>query len=157
MNLLQSQTTGFVYEFATDCNGKVNGLVWQTATLRSNFERYGGYISLNTMKRDINKWLWPYMSIVMHNEHKIMCVGCEGIMCGERVDGYKFMCNFLIKNTPGRHPEEVHVFWGDGFFDQGMVNDLGFQNARYPKDSLLVSQIPSDNMEQSSFKLSLSK
>ena len=40
MNLLQSQTTGFVYEFATDYNGKVNGLVWQTATMRSNFERY---------------------------------------------------------------------------------------------------------------------
>ncbi len=35
MNLLQSQTTEFVYEFATDCNGKVNGLVWQTATMCS--------------------------------------------------------------------------------------------------------------------------
>ena len=55
-------------------------------------------------------------------------------MCGERVDKYKFMCNFSIKNTPGRHPKEVHVFSGDGFFDQAMVHDLGFQNARYLKD-----------------------
>ncbi len=55
MNLLQSQTTGLTYEFATDGNGKVNGLVWQTATMRSNFERFGGYISLDTMKREINK------------------------------------------------------------------------------------------------------
>ncbi len=27
MNLLQSQTTGFIYEFATDSYGKINGLV----------------------------------------------------------------------------------------------------------------------------------
>jgi hypothetical protein len=104
MNLLQSQTTGFMYEFTTDSYGKVNGLVWQTATMHSNFERYRGYISLDTLKREINKWLWPCMSIVMYDEHKIMCLGCEGIMCGERVDGYKFMCNFLIRNTPGCDP-----------------------------------------------------
>ncbi len=134
MNLLQSQTTGFIYEFATDSYGKVNGLVWQTTTMRSNFERYGGYISLDTMKWEINKWLWPYMSIVMYNEHKIMCLGYEGIMCGERVDRYKFMCNFLIRNTPGHDPDKVHVFSGDGFFDQAMVHDLGFRNARYLKD-----------------------
>jgi hypothetical protein len=86
------------------------------------------------MKREINKWLWPYMSIAMYNEHKIMCLGCEGIMCGERFDGYKFMCNFPIRNTPGHHPVEVHVFSGDGFFDQVMVRDLVFQHARYLKD-----------------------
>ena len=40
------------------------------------------------------------MSIVMYNDHKIMCLGFKGIICRERVDGYKFMCNFLIKNTP---------------------------------------------------------
>jgi hypothetical protein len=55
-------------------------------------------------------------------------------MCGERVNGYKFMCNFLIRNTPGRHSDEVHVFSGDGFFDQEMVRDLGFQHVQYLKD-----------------------
>jgi hypothetical protein len=40
MNLLQSQTTGFTYEFAMDGNGKVNVLVRQTATMHSNFERF---------------------------------------------------------------------------------------------------------------------
>jgi hypothetical protein len=124
MSLLQSQTTEFVYEFATDSYGKVDGLVWQTATMRSNFERYGGYISFDTMKREINKWLWPYMSIVMYNEHKIMCLDCKGIMYGERVGRYKFMCNFLIRNTPGHDPDKVHVFSGDGFFDQAMVHDF---------------------------------
>jgi hypothetical protein len=52
MDLLQSQSTGFIYEFATDKNGYVYGVVWQTATMRSSFERYGGYIALDTMKRD---------------------------------------------------------------------------------------------------------
>jgi hypothetical protein len=54
-------------------------------------------------------------------------------MCGERVDGYKFMCNFLIRNTPSFHPNKVHVFSGDGFFNQVMVRDLGFQHAQYLK------------------------
>jgi hypothetical protein len=52
MDLLQSQSTGFIYEIATDKNGKVNAVVWQTATMRSSFERYGGYIALDAMKRD---------------------------------------------------------------------------------------------------------
>ncbi len=55
-------------------------------------------------------------------------------MCEERVDGYKFMCSFLIRNTPGHDSDKVHVFSGDGSFDQAMVHDLGFQNARYLKD-----------------------
>ena len=54
MNLLQSQSTGFIYEFATDKNGYVNGVVWQTATMRSSFERYGVYIALDAMKRDVS-------------------------------------------------------------------------------------------------------
>ncbi len=52
IDLLQSQSTGFIYEFETDRNDKVNGVVWQTATMRSCFERYGGYIALDAMKMD---------------------------------------------------------------------------------------------------------
>jgi hypothetical protein len=51
MNLLQYQTTRFMYEFAMDGNGQVNGLLWQAATMRSNFKQFVGYITLDTMKR----------------------------------------------------------------------------------------------------------
>ena len=102
--------------------------------MRDNFERFGGYISLDTMKRSIRKWLWPYMSVVMYNELNMMCIGCEGIMCGERADAYEFMCSFLLSNSPGRPAKEVNVVAGDGFFSQIMINRFGFVNAQFLTD-----------------------
>ena len=69
--------------------------------MRDNFEQFGGFISLDTTKRAINKWLWLYMSVTMYNEMRMLCLGCEAITCGERVGAYEFMCQFLIKNSPG--------------------------------------------------------
>ena len=67
LELIQDNAKGFVYELAIDAKGNAHGIVWKTTTLRDNFERFGGYISLDTMKRSISKWLWPYMSVVMYN------------------------------------------------------------------------------------------
>ena len=102
--------------------------------MRANFERFGGYISLDTMKRAINKWLWPYMSIVMYNELRKLCLGCEAIVCGEREDAYRFMIGFLIKNSPGKPSSDVHAVAGDGFFNQEMIVRFGFVNARFIAD-----------------------
>jgi hypothetical protein len=41
MELIASKAKGFVYAFALDSEGKANGLVWQTATMRRNFEIWG--------------------------------------------------------------------------------------------------------------------
>ena len=65
LQLIAASCKGFVFSFAVDDHGVANGVVWQTATMRSNFERFGGYISLDTMKRGINQCLWLYMSVVM--------------------------------------------------------------------------------------------
>ena len=88
LKLLSQNAKGFVYKLAHDEKGDINGVVWQTATMRDNFERFGGYISLDTMKRAINKWLWPYMSVVMYNEMRMVCLGCEGIVVGVHVRKY---------------------------------------------------------------------
>jgi hypothetical protein len=85
------------------------------------------------IKAYYNPKLGPKTDIADRQETK-QVKACEGIMCEERVDGYKFMCSFLIRNTPGHDSDKVHVFSGDGSFDQAMVHDLGFQNARYLKD-----------------------
>ena len=61
---------GFVYELARDGLGTMVGVVWQTATMRDNFERFGSYISLDMMKRGINSLLWPFVSVSMYNELK---------------------------------------------------------------------------------------
>ena len=89
-----------------DICGTVNGVVWMTATMRQNFERFGGYIVLDTLKRGITNWLWPYMAIAMCNELWMVCLACEAIMCGECTNVYEFMCTFLLKNAPGGGNEQ---------------------------------------------------
>ena len=59
---------GFSYNtFRDDC-GQVTGVVWMTATMRSNFELFGHYISLDVMQRGINTHNWPYLAATVSNE-----------------------------------------------------------------------------------------
>lgn len=134
MALLRERCKGFDYELAYDTDGDLIGIVWQTATMRDNYERFGGYISLDSMKRGINKWLWPYMAVVMYNEMKNVCLGCEGIMIGEKEGAYNFMCKFLIEKSPGRDAEDVNVVAGDGFFGQELISQFGFTKAKFVTD-----------------------
>ena len=41
----------------TDILGLASGDVWMTAIIRDNFEQFGGYISVDTTKSGVNKWL----------------------------------------------------------------------------------------------------
>ena len=107
LDLIKENAKGFEYELAVDDEGGLNGAVWQTATMRDNFERFGEYIASDSMFRTINSWNWPYMAISMYNELNMLCLGCEGFMCGERLDAYSFMTHFLIENTPARSPESI--------------------------------------------------
>ena len=106
-----------------------------TATMRRNWELFGDYICLDMMKRGLNTLLWPYVAVTLYDETGGLCVACEGIVCGERIDMYKFVADFIGENAPGRSKEEVLIVAGDGFFDQKMCNDtLGFTNAAYITD-----------------------
>ena len=137
LELIKCRAKGFTYKLAEDTSGKEKklvGVVWMTATMRRNFELFGGYISLDMMKRGINTLLWPYCAVVMYDEHKQICVACEGILCGEREDTYRFMARFLAENAPGRPLADVTIVAGDGFFDQDMIVDFGFINAQYIAD-----------------------
>ena len=57
LKILSERAVGFAYELAYDSEGTINGAVWQTATMRDNFERFGGFICLDVMKRGINELL----------------------------------------------------------------------------------------------------
>ena len=74
LELIQENAKGFVFELGIDVKCNIHSVVCQTATMRDNFERFGEYISLDTIKRAINKWLWIYMSVVMYNELKKMYI-----------------------------------------------------------------------------------
>jgi len=116
VELIASKDEGFLYAFALYSDGKANGLIWQTATMRRNFELFGGYFALDTMKRSINKWLLPYMSVSMYTEHRKMCLGAKAIICGERKEAYMFMRNFVFNNTPMRPASSVNIVTGDVCF-----------------------------------------
>ena len=135
LHMLSLQAKGFSYQLSYDNEGRVTGAVWMTATMRSNFERFGSYIALDAMKRGLNTLLWPYLAITMLNELKQVCVACEAVMIGERIDAYKFMITFLSNNAPGRLLKDIYVVTGDGFFTQSNVrNILGLTNAHLIQD-----------------------
>jgi hypothetical protein len=138
LQLIKSKAKGFAYKLARDHrggdNGKLLGVIWQTATMRRNFELFGGYICLDMMKRGINKLLWPYTAIAMYDEDRRVCLACEGFLCGERFDMYQFTSQFLAENSAKRTLSQVHLVAGDGFFDQNMIVKFGFINAKYVSD-----------------------
>ena len=99
LELLTLKDNDFVYEILKDENDEITGCLWMTSTMRMNFELYGGYVSVDAMKRDINTLLWPYMATSMWNELNQVCVGCEGIMLSEREEAYKAMLDFQVSTT----------------------------------------------------------
>jgi hypothetical protein len=146
LELIKSRAQGFTYKLAEtvdntiddsgeDHKKKLRGVVWMTATMRRNWELFGDYICLDMMKRGLNTLLWPYVAVTLYDETGGLCLACEGIVCGERIDMYKFVVDFIGESASGRSKEEVMIVAGDGFFDQKMCNDtLGFTNAAYITD-----------------------
>ena len=142
LELIKLRAQGFTYKLAetdesgdTDHRKKLRGVIWMTATMRRNWELFGDYICLDMMKRGLNTLLWPYFAVTLYDETGGLCVACEGIVCGERIDMYKFVADFIGESAPGRSKEDVMIVAGDGFFDQEMCNDtLGFTNAAYITD-----------------------
>ena len=100
MQLLAQHNPGFRHVLLQDKSGKYTGCIWQTAVMRDSFEQFGGFISIDAMKRGINKFLWPYIAITMYNEMESICVGCEGIVCTEREEAYKAMVEFVVRFSP---------------------------------------------------------
>ncbi len=140
LELIKSKAKGFAYQLAempsntSQWGKKLIGVIWQTSTMRRNFELFGDFVGLDMMKRGINTLLWPYFSLAMYDEMKKVCIGCEGILCGEREDMYQFACNFMKSHCPGRSLSDVGAVAADGFFDQDLVQKLGFVNAHFILD-----------------------
>lgn len=134
LEMISEKANGFSYRLARDGNGNVVGAVWQTATMRSNFELFGDYVCLDSMQRKLNQLHWPYISLTMRNEMEQVCVGAEGIVASEREEAYEFLLNFIVDNSPGRDKTKVYVLSGDGFFTQKMVHDWGFENTHFVND-----------------------
>ena len=137
LELIKSRAGGFSYKLAEDISGKrkkLVGVLWMTATMHCNFELFSGYLSLDMLKCGLNTLLWPYVAVTMYDEMKKLCIGCEGILWGEKVDMYNFVARFLKECAPGLQLSSVAIVAGDGFFDQQMIVDFEFVNAMFLMD-----------------------
>ena len=94
----------------------INCAVWQTATMRDNFENFGGMVCLDAMNRVLNHLSWPYCSISIHNDLEQAYIGCESIICQERDDACEFLLNFTCNSSPLRPLTEIHAVVSDGKF-----------------------------------------
>ena len=54
MGVLRDCSIGFDYQLLTDSNGRHTGCVWQISTMKDNFDRFSGYLSIDALKRGIN-------------------------------------------------------------------------------------------------------
>ena len=71
----------------------------------------------------------------MFDELNSVCVACEGIVCGERVEVYNAMVQFVLENTSKRSIHDINVVAADGVLNQEKVaNTLGLPNAIYTTD-----------------------
>ena len=113
MKLLQESNQGFEYRLMKNLEGMYTGCVWQTATMRFNFERFGSFISIDAMNREINMMEWPYISVTMYNELDKVCLGCEAIMTAERHEAYSAIIDFMLEYSPLRKRDEIYVVAAD--------------------------------------------
>ncbi len=120
---LESQNNGFSVTFLRSNQGRITGCIWQTAIMRDNFERFGGFLSMDTMKRNLTDIDWPYMAISMYNELNSVCLACEGIVCGERVKAYNAMLQFVSENNNKRKRDDINVVAADGILNQEKVTN----------------------------------
>ena len=146
MQLIAENNRGFQYQFLQNNTGTITGCVWQISVMRDNFERFGGYICIDAMKRHINTLDWPYISVVMNNELNNVCVACEAILYSERIEGYKSIIQFILDNNNKRKKEDIYVLAADGIIEQSVVkNILDLPNAIYMTDAyhLFSGTLPS--------------
>ena len=89
---------------------------------------------LDVMIRDINKILWTFTTIGICNDMDQVCVGCEGIFCGERELTCLFVVQLLLMGTPSSPEYKVYSVVGNCFFNQVIVERFGFTNAKFVAD-----------------------
>ncbi|KAL7547361.1 hypothetical protein ACHAWF_011956 [Thalassiosira exigua] len=130
LKLIQSHAKGFVYELATDSrpasqkNSKKRllSVLRQTATMRRNFELFGSYIGLDMMKKGMSSLLWTYVAVAMYDESNRVCLGCDGMLIGERDDMYAFLARFLGKHSPCRPLSDVLIVAGDKYIARKFIH-----------------------------------
>ena len=75
---------GFTHRVCYDIDGAPTGAVWMTLQMRSHYEPFGNFISIDAMKRQLNSLNWPYIAPVILDKNKTIAVIAKSIICAER-------------------------------------------------------------------------
>ncbi len=88
-------------------NRAATAVVWQTGTMRGDFELYGCALHVGFMKQKLNSFEWPYISIVACDSNGSPRCVAEGIACVERNEAYIFAVKAMLEMAPGRSCDKV--------------------------------------------------
>ena len=106
---MHSADPGFTFRVCKDPNGCPTGVIWMTPQMRSAFELFGNFVSIDAMKRQQNSHHWPYIGPVVLDENKTVAVIAESIMTAERHVAYEFVLNAIFDMAPRRHRSQVNI------------------------------------------------
>ena len=122
---LAQQDAAFKFEIATDEKGRPTGVWWQTGTMRKAWIRYGRSLYLDSMKRQMNVFHWPYIGpVVLTCEMKVEVV-CECIIIEESLPAYAFVFNDLFRHGIRRPKESVGLIFGDCMLTDALLPMIG--------------------------------
>jgi len=68
LQLLAKSDKTFLFKLAKNSNGNFTGVVWQTGIMRNSFEKFGHYLALDAMKRELNRKNWCYLACTIIND-----------------------------------------------------------------------------------------
>jgi hypothetical protein len=126
---LRASDPDFTYRIARMESGQVCGYVWQTSTMRADWEDYGNVLFLDAMKRQLNSVHWPYIGPCVLNSSKKVAVVAESICISERIDAYVWILRMIEEMSPRRQLSSLKVVFGDGIFAGGsLLTKLGIQD-----------------------------
>jgi hypothetical protein len=114
---LKAADLGFSYKIAVlASDGSDCGYVYMTSIMRANWEQFGSVVFLDAMKRKTNNVHWPYLSVVMLDGGKKVCLACKAITCAERIDAYVWIMNCVFEMGPRRTRYEIRMLFCNGIF-----------------------------------------
>lgn len=140
---LRDKDPTFDFRIARDKKtGAATMVVWQTGTMRADFELYGCALHLDFMKRKMNSYDWPYISVVGPDSAMSPRVFVEGIACTERHAAYVAGVNALFVMSPGRKKAEVFAVFADGVMGKSILSkeNMDLPNANFISDCLHLTK-----------------
>ena len=98
--------------------------------MRSDFEKFGNFLSFDMMKRQQNNLNWPYFGPVIVNGSNKVQVSGEAFMVGETHEAYKVVLDTLLEFTPSRSRNSIMIVAGDCILTDDFMSTLDLPNAK---------------------------